>query len=165
MDFITRLLRSHGQHDSIWEIIGRMTKSTHFSIKTTHLAEDYAKLYIQEVVRLYGVLLSIISDWDAQFTAWFWKFFHKGLGSKVNLCTDFHSQMDGQSKRTIQTLEDMLRACVTDFKGNWYDQLPLIEFACNNRYHSKIQMALYKALYVRRCRSSIGWFEVGEVGW
>ncbi|WMV07797.1 hypothetical protein MTR67_001182 [Solanum verrucosum] len=71
-------------------------------------------------------------------------------------------EKDGQAKRTIQTLEDMLRACMIDFKGSLDDKLPLIEFAYNNRYHSSIQMAPYEALYGRRCRSPVGWFEVGE---
>ncbi|KAH0657753.1 hypothetical protein KY289_026501 [Solanum tuberosum] len=88
----------------------------------------------------------------------------KGFGSKVNLSTAFHPQTDGQAERTIHTLEDMLRACVIDFKGNWDDQLPLIEFTYNNSYHSSIQMAPYKALYGIRCRSPIGWFEVGKAG-
>ncbi|WMV07964.1 hypothetical protein MTR67_001349 [Solanum verrucosum] len=163
MDFITGLPRSRRQHDSIWVIVDRMTKLAHFlPVKTTNSAEDYAKLYIQEVVRLHGVPVSIISDRGAPFTTQFWKSFQKGLGSKVNLSTVFHHQTDGQAERTIQTLEDMLRACVIDFKGNWDDHLPLIEFAYNNSYHSSIQMAPYEALYGRRCRSPIGWFEVGE---
>ncbi|KAH0669343.1 hypothetical protein KY285_023504 [Solanum tuberosum] len=121
-----------------WEMINMDFITAHFlPVKTTHSAEDYDRLYIQEV---------------------------KGLGSKVNLSTAFHPQTDGQEESTIQTLEDMLSACVIDFKGNWDDHLPLIEFAYNNNYHSSIQMAPYEALYGRRCRSPIGWFEVGEVG-
>ncbi|KAH0715068.1 hypothetical protein KY284_007973 [Solanum tuberosum] len=132
------LPRSRRQHGSIWVIINRMTKSAYFlPVKTTHSAEHYARLYIQEV---------------------------RGLGSKVNLSTAFHPQTDGQAERTIQTLEDILRDCVIDFKGNWNDHLPLVEFAYNNSYHASIQMAPYEALYGRRCRSSIGWFEVGEAG-
>ncbi|KAH0781055.1 hypothetical protein KY290_000653 [Solanum tuberosum] len=105
------LPRSRRQHDSIWVIVDRMTKSAHFlSVKTTHSAEDYAKLYLQEVVRLHGVPVSIIYDRGAQFTAQFWKSFQNGLGSKVNLSTAFHSQIDGQAEYTIQTLEDM-RTC------------------------------------------------------
>ena len=96
-----------------------MTKSANsIPVKVSYSAEDYAKLYLQEVVRLHGVLVSNISDRGAQFTAQFWKSFQKGLGSKVNLSTAFHPQTDGQAERTIQTLEDMLRACVIDFKGN-----------------------------------------------
>ncbi|KAH0705892.1 hypothetical protein KY285_010419 [Solanum tuberosum] len=165
MDFITGLPRSRRQHDSIWVIVDRMTKTSHFfPVKTTHLAEDYAMLYLQEVVRIHGVLVSIISDRGAQFTAQFWKSFHKGLGSKVNVSTAFHPQTYGQAERTIQTLEDIFRACVIDLKGNWDDHLPIIEFAYNNSYHSSIQMAPYEAIYGRRCRSPIGWFEVGEAG-
>ncbi|WMV59179.1 hypothetical protein MTR67_052564 [Solanum verrucosum] len=88
----------------------------------------------------------------------------KGLDLKVNLNTAFHPKIDGQAERTIQILEDMLRACVIDFKGNWDDHLPLIEFAYINSYRFSIQMAPYEALYERRCRSPIGWFEVGEAG-
>ncbi|XP_070025986.1 uncharacterized protein [Nicotiana sylvestris] len=101
-------------------------------------------------------------DRGAQFTANFWKKFQQGLGTQVNLSTAFHPQTDGQTEQTIQTLKDMLRACVLDFKGNWDDHLPLIEFAYNNSFHVSIQMAPFEALYGRRCRSSIGWFEVGE---
>ena len=116
------------------------------------------------MVRLHGVLVSIISDRGAQFTAQFWRYFQKGLGSKVNLSTSFHPQIDGKTEHTIQTLEYMFIACVIDFKGNWDGHIPLIEFSYNNNYHSSIQMAPYDAFYERRCLSPIGWFEVGEVG-
>ncbi|WMV30064.1 hypothetical protein MTR67_023449 [Solanum verrucosum] len=112
-----------------------MTKSAQpSSVETTYAAEDYAKLYIQEIVGLHGVPVSIISD------------------------------RDGQAKYTIPTLEDMLRVCVIDFKGNWVEHLPLIEFPYNNSYHSSIQMAPCEDLYGRRCTYPIGWFEVGEAG-
>ncbi|XP_019239167.1 PREDICTED: uncharacterized protein LOC109219182 [Nicotiana attenuata] len=74
----------------------------------------------------------------------------------------FHPQMEGQAERTIQILEDMLRACVLDFKGNWDDHLPLIEFAYNNSYQASIQMGPFEALYGRQCRFLVGWFEIGE---
>ena len=114
----------------IWVIVDRMTKSSHFlAIKTTYSAEDYAKFYLTEIVRLHGVHFSIISDRGPQFTSHFWKSFQKGLGTQVNLTTTFHLQTNEQTERTIQTLEDLLRACVIDFKGSWDDHLPLIEFA------------------------------------
>ncbi|XP_070054171.1 uncharacterized protein [Nicotiana tomentosiformis] len=164
MDFITGFPRTLRRYDSIWVIIDRLTKSAHFLlVRTTYSAEDYAKLYIREIVRLHGVPLSIISDRGAQFTTYFWKSFQKGLGTQVNLSTAFHSQTDGQVERTIQIVKDMLRACVLDFKGSWDDHLPLIEFAYNNSFQASIQMAPYEALYGRKCRSSIGWFEVGEI--
>ena len=73
----------------------------------------------------------------------------------------FHPQMDGQSERTIQTLEDMLHACVLNFKGSWEEHLPLVEFTYNNNYQVSIQMAPYEALYGRSCQSSVYWTEVG----
>ena len=80
----------------------------------------------------------------------------------MKLSTAFYPQTDGQAECIIQTLEDMLRASVIDFKNNWDDHLPLIDFAYNNNYHSSNSMAPFEALYGRRCRSLIGWFEVGE---
>lgn len=80
----------------------------------------------------------------------------------MNLSTAFHPQMEKQVKRTIQTLEDMLRSYVIDFCGSCVDYLPLIEFTYNNSYHSRIGMAHFEALYGRRCRTLIRWFEVDE---
>ena len=91
-----------------------------------------------------------------------WKALQHGLGSRLNMSTTFHPQTDGQSERTIQVLEDMLRACVIDFGARWDRHLPLAEFAYNNSYHSSIQMAPFEALYGRRCRSLIGWFDLEE---
>lgn len=78
------------------------------------------------------------------------------------LSTTFHPQIDGKEEHTIYTLDNMLRACVIEFKGSWVDQLPLIKFGYDNNYHLIIQIAPFKNLYGRRCRSLIGWLEVGE---
>ncbi|KAH0644892.1 hypothetical protein KY284_032776 [Solanum tuberosum] len=118
MDFIVGLPRTRQQHDSIWVIVDQMTKSTHFlPVKVSYSAKDYAKLYLREMVRLHGVPLSIISDRGTQFTSQFWKSFQKGLSTRIKLSTTFHPLTDGKEERTILTLEDMLRACVIDFKG------------------------------------------------
>ena len=87
----------------------------------------------------------------------------KELGTRVDLSTSFHPQTDGQSEGTIQVLKDMLRACVIDFGGQWDQFLPLAKFAYNNSYHSSIEMAPFEALYGRRCRSPICWFDAFEV--
>ena len=79
----------------------------------------------------------------------------------MDLSTAYHPQKDGQSERTIQTIEDMLRACYLDFKGSWDDHLPLVEFVYNNSYHSSIGMTPHEALYGRKCRSPVCWDEVG----
>ena len=95
MDFITGLPRTRGQHNSIWVKVDRMSKSSRFlAVKTTYSAEDYAKLYLTEIVRLNGVPFSIMSDRGPQFTSQFWKSFQKGLGTQVNLSTKLHPLTD-----------------------------------------------------------------------
>ena len=103
-----------------------------------------------------------MSDRDPRFTAHFWKSFQKAMGTRLTMSTTFHPQTDGQSERTIQVLEDMLRACVLDYKGSWEEHLPLVEFAYNKSYQASIQMTPYEALYGRPCRSPLCWTEVGE---
>ncbi|GJS34921.1 putative reverse transcriptase domain-containing protein [Tanacetum coccineum] len=95
--------------------------------------------------------MSIISDRDGRFTSRFWQTLQKALGTRLDMSTTYHPQTDGQSERTIQTLEDMLRACVIDFGGNWDVHLPLVEFSYNNSYHSSIRCAPFEALYGRKC--------------
>ncbi|KAJ9560990.1 hypothetical protein OSB04_006150 [Centaurea solstitialis] len=163
MDFVTKLPRTPKGYDTIWVIVDRLSKSAHFlPMKETYSMDRLARLYIAEVVRLHGTPVSIVSDRDARFTSAFWQSFQREMGTRVNLSTAYHPQTDGQSERTIQTLEDMLRACVVDFGGSWEDHLPLIEFAYNNSYHSSIEAAPYEILYGRKCRTPLCWNEVGE---
>ncbi|KAA0056178.1 DNA/RNA polymerases superfamily protein [Cucumis melo var. makuwa] len=103
-----------------------------------------------------------VSDRDPRFTSKFWPSLQKAMGTGLKFSTSFHPQTDGQSERTIQTLEDMLRACVLQLKGSWDTHLTLMEFAYNNNYQSSIGMAPYKALYGRPCRTPVCWNEVGE---
>ncbi|GJU90622.1 putative reverse transcriptase domain-containing protein [Tanacetum coccineum] len=86
----------------------------------------------------------------------------EALGTQLDMSMAYHPQTDGQSERTIQTLEDMLRAYVMDFRGSWDVHLPLVEFSYNNSYHSSVRYAPFEALYRRKCRSPILWAEVGE---
>ncbi|XP_073064078.1 uncharacterized protein [Primulina eburnea] len=141
----------------------RLTKSSHFlPVKTTYSMNQYAEVYIQEIVRLHGIPVSIVSDRDPRFTSEFWKSLHRALGTKLAFSTAYHPQSDGQSERVIQILEDMLRACTIDFPGSWDSKLPLVEFTYNNSYQSSIGLAPYEALYGRKCRSPLYWEEVGE---
>ncbi|KAL0417133.1 UNVERIFIED_CONTAM: Transposon Tf2-11 polyprotein [Sesamum latifolium] len=158
MDFIVGLPRTLRKHDAIWVIVDRLTKSAHFlPIRQGDSLDKLAELYVAEIVRLHGVPVSIVSDRDPRFTSRFWGSLQRALGTKLHFSTAFHPQTDGQSERTIQTLEDMMRACTMEFKGNWDDHLPLMEFAYNNSFHSSISMAPYEALYGRRCRSPVCW--------
>jgi hypothetical protein len=117
MDFVSGLPRSPKGHDTIWVIVDRLTKSAHFiPIRMNFSLDQLAQLYIEEIVRLHGIPVSIVSDRDPRFTSRFWKSLHKALGTNLNFSTAFHPQTDEQSERTIQILEDMLRACVLDLK-------------------------------------------------
>ncbi|KAL0387779.1 UNVERIFIED_CONTAM: Transposon Tf2-11 polyprotein [Sesamum radiatum] len=158
MDFVVGLPRTLRKHDAIWVIVDRLTKSAHFlPIRLGDSLDKLAELYVSEIVKLHGVPVSIVSDRDPRFTSRFWGSLQGALGTKLHFSTAFHPQTDGQSERTIQTLEDMMRACIMEFKGNWDDHLPLMEFAYNNSFHSSIDMAPYEALYGRRCRSPVCW--------
>ena len=123
---------------------------------TTYTIAQYAKIFLDRIVSLHGVPISIIFDRGMQFTSKFWESFQKVLGTQLRFSTVFHPQTDGQFEMTIQTLEDMLRAYVLDFEGSWDQHLSLIKFAYNNSYQSTIQMAPYEALYGRKCRSPLG---------
>ncbi|KAD4180340.1 hypothetical protein E3N88_28931 [Mikania micrantha] len=163
MDFITKRPRTSRNHDSIWVIVDRLTKSAHFlPIREDYSMDRLAKLYVNEIVSRHGVPISIISDRDSRFISQFWKILQNSLGTQINMSTTCHPQTDGQNERTNQTLEYMLRSCVIDFEGSWDIHLPLVEFSYNNSYHTSIQCAPFEALYGRKFRSPICWSEVGE---
>jgi len=148
MDFVVGLPKAPSGQDALWVIIDRLTKSAHFlPIKVTDKLDKLAELYVREIVKLHGVPVSIVSDRDPWFTSRFWDRLQSAMGTKLNFSTAYHPQTDGQSERTIQTLEDMLRLCVLDFKGNWIRYLPLVEFAYNNSFQATIGMTPFKALY------------------
>ncbi|GJZ19017.1 putative reverse transcriptase domain-containing protein [Tanacetum coccineum] len=126
MDFITKLPRIRNGHDAIWVVVDRLTKSAHFlAIRKDYSTEKLVRLYTNEIAARHGVPVSVISDRDAQFRSRLWQTFQKALGTRFDMSTAYHPQTDGQSERTIQTLEDMLRACVIDFGGSWDVHLPL----------------------------------------
>nr|GEV77096.1 hypothetical protein [Tanacetum cinerariifolium] len=133
IDFVTKLPKTAAGQDTIWEVVSR-----------------------------HGVPVSIISDRDGRFTSHFLKSFNKALGTRLDMSTTYHPETDGQSEKTIQTLEDMLRACVLDFRKCWDKHLPLVEFSYNNSYHTSIKAAPFEALYRRKCRPPICWAEVGD---
>ncbi|GJX50001.1 putative reverse transcriptase domain-containing protein [Tanacetum coccineum] len=145
MDFITKLPKTKSGHDTIWVIVDRLTKLAHFlAMKEDYGTKRLEKLYIDEIVTRHGVPVSIILDQDGRFTSRCWQSVQKALGTRLDMSTAYHPQTDGQSERTIQTLEDMLRVCVIDFG------VPLAEFSYNNSYHTSIRCAPFKALYGRK---------------
>nr|GEU33421.1 putative reverse transcriptase domain-containing protein [Tanacetum cinerariifolium] len=152
MDFVTGLPRTPSGYDLNWVIVDRLTKSAYFlPKKKTDSIEKLVELYLKEIVCKHGVPVSVISDRDSLFTSRFWVSLQKALGTQLDLSTAYHPKTDGQSKRTIQTLEDMLQACVIDFGSSWDKHLSLVEFSYNNSYHASIQAAPFEALYGRKC--------------
>ncbi|GJW14205.1 putative reverse transcriptase domain-containing protein [Tanacetum coccineum] len=134
MDFVTKLPKSSQGYDIIWVIVDRLTKSVIFvPMRETDPLEKLARMYLKEV---------------------------KALGTNLDMSTAYHPQTDGQSERTIQTLEDMFRACAIDFGKGWGNHLPLVEFSYNNSYHASIKVAPFEALYGQKCRSPMCWAEV-----
>ena len=121
-----------------------------------------ARLYIDEIVKLHGVLVTIVSDRDPRFTSRFWPRLQKALGTTLHFNIAFHPQTDGQSEKTIQTLKDMLQAYVLEFQSSWILHLALVEFSYNNSYQASINIAPYEALYGRKCRIPLYWDEVGK---
>nr|GEW22353.1 putative reverse transcriptase domain-containing protein [Tanacetum cinerariifolium] len=163
MDFITKLPKSPQGFDTIWVIVDRLTKSAHFlPIRENDPLDKLARLYQNRLVVRHGIPVSIIYDRDGRFTSNFWISFHKFLGMDISISIVYHPETDGQSERTIQTLEDMLRACVIDFGKGWVKHLPLCEFSYNNSYHASIKAAPHEALYGRKYRSPVCLTEVGE---
>ncbi|GJR43856.1 putative reverse transcriptase domain-containing protein [Tanacetum coccineum] len=163
MDFVTKLPKASSGRDMIWVIVDRLTKSAHFlPAKENDSTEKLTRQYLKEVVSRHGVPVSIISDRDGRFVSQFWQSLQEAFGTQLDMSTAYHPETDGQSERTIQTLEDMLRACVIDFGKGWDRHLPLIEFSYNNSYHTSIKAAPFEALYGRKCRSPICWAEVGD---
>ncbi|KAA3473895.1 DNA/RNA polymerases superfamily protein [Gossypium australe] len=144
-DFVSRLSLTPKKKDAILVIVDRLTKFAHLiPIKTDYSLKKLVELYIDEIARLHGVPLSIISI-KTQGKL------HEALGTKLNFNTHFYSQTDGQSERLIQILEDI-----------WEKYLSLAEFAYNNNYQTSIKMAPYKALYGQKCRTLLYSFELSE---
>ncbi|XP_020963935.1 uncharacterized protein LOC110265328 [Arachis ipaensis] len=133
MDFVSGLPRTRADFDAVWVIVDRLTKSAQFlPIRMNYTLEELARLYIKEIVRLHVVPSTIISDKDPRFTSRFWGTFQRAFGTWLSLSIAYHPQIDGQSERIIQTLEDMLRACVLDQLARW-DQM-LTAQSCQKSY-------------------------------
>jgi bacterioferritin (cytochrome b1) len=149
--------------NSILVIVDRLTKSIHFKlVHTNYNTQKYAEIYIARILCLHGVPKMIVSDRGSQFITHFWEQLHASLGTHLIQSSTYHPQMDGQTERVDQILEDMLRACVMEHQGSWDKNLPWVEFSYNNSYPESLRMATFEALYRRRCRTSLNWIESGE---
>ncbi|WVZ97432.1 hypothetical protein U9M48_042972 [Paspalum notatum var. saurae] len=142
MDFIVGLPRTQSGFDSIWVVVDRLTKVAHFiPVKMTYLGAKLAELYMSRIVCLHGVPKKIVSDRGTLFTSHFWKCLHESMGTRLNFSSAYHPQTDGQTERTNQILEDMLRACAIQYGTSWDKSLPYAEFSYNNSYQASIKMS------------------------
>jgi IS30 family transposase len=147
MDFIVGLPRTSTGYDSIWVIMDRLTKVAHFIlVKTTYSRARLAELYMAWIVSLHGVPKKIVSDRGSQFTSWFWQKLHECLDTRFNFISAYHPQTDGQTERTNQVLEDMLRACALKHGGSWDKSLPYAKFSYINSYQASLKMSPFEAL-------------------
>ena len=163
MDFIVGLPRTRDGYDSICVIVDRLTKTTHFiPVRTTYTSAKLAELYMSRIVCLHGVLKKIVSDRGTQFTSRFWQKLHENLDTHLNFSSAYHPQTDGQTERTNQILEDMLRACALKYGNSWDKSLSYAEFSYNNSYQASLKMSPFEALYGRKCRTPLHWSETGE---
>ncbi|GKC06003.1 putative reverse transcriptase domain-containing protein [Tanacetum coccineum] len=164
MDFFTKLPKSSQGYGTIWVIVDRLTKSAIFvPMRKTDPMEKLARMYLKEVVTRHGIPVSIICNRDPRFASNFWRSLQKALGTNFDMSTAYHPQTDGQSERTIQTLEDMLHVYAINFGKGWVNHLPLVEFSYNNSCHASIKAAPFEAFYGRKCHSPVCWANVGQV--
>ncbi|WVZ75640.1 LOW QUALITY PROTEIN: hypothetical protein U9M48_023677 [Paspalum notatum var. saurae] len=144
MDFVVGLPCTQKGHNSIWVVVDRLTKVAHFiPVNTTYSGAKLVELYISRIVCLHGVPKRIISDRGSQFTSRFWEQLHDSLDTKLRFSTAYYPQTDGQTERTNQILEDMLRACAI-------------------YYQASLKKSPFEALYSKRCRTPLFWNQTGE---
>nr|GEW43428.1 putative reverse transcriptase domain-containing protein [Tanacetum cinerariifolium] len=138
-------------YGDFWTVIMHESHKSKYSI---HPGSD--KMY-QDMKKLYWW-----PNMKADIATYVSKSLQNALGTRLDMSTTYHPETDGQSERTIQTLEDMLRACAIDFRKGWVNHLPLVEFSYNSSVHATIKAAPFESLYGRKCRSPVCWTEVGE---
>jgi transposase InsO family protein len=148
MDFIVGLPRTQLGYDSIWVIVDRLTKVSHFiPVKTTYSRPQLAELYMSRIVCLHGVPKKIVSNRGTQFTLKYWERLLEILDTQLRFSSAYHPQTDGQTKSVNQILEDMLRACALQYGTSWDKSLPYAEFSYNNNYQESLKMAPFEMLY------------------
>ena len=158
LDFIIGLPRNRNQNDSIMVVVDKLSKETHFiPVNTTYKAANIAEIFIKQIFRLHGIPKVIIYDRDPKFTSNLWNSLFKGLNTTLNFSTSFHPQMDGQTERVNQILDDMLSMYVRQQPGKWEDYLHLVEFAYNNHYQASEKYSPFEILYGRKCNTLISW--------
>jgi hypothetical protein len=160
IDFIMGMLRTQSGYDSIWVIVDRLTKVTHFIlVKTTYIGPQLAELYMSRIVCLHEVPKKIVSDRGTQFTSRFWERLLETLDTQLHFSSAYHPQTDGQTKKVNLILEDMLRTCALQYRKSWDKSLSYAMFSYNNSYQESLRMATFEMLYGWRCGTPLFWSE------
>jgi hypothetical protein len=142
MDFIVGLPHTQAGYDSIWVIVDRLTKVAHFiPVKITYSSAKHAKLYMSRIMCLLGVPKKIVSDRGSHFTSKLWEKLYESMDTRLNFSSAYHPQIDRQTERTNQILEDMLRVCAPKYGKSWDKSLPYAKFSYNNSYQASIKVA------------------------
>ena len=148
MDFIGPLPPSPEGYNFIWVVIDRMTSMVHLvALKTSATAVEVAEKYLKEIVRLHGVASSVVSDRDPRFTSAFWTEVHRLLGTKLMMSTSFHPQTDGATERANRVINSVLRAVIKPDQSDWYEKLPMVEFAINSAENKSSGFAPFELNY------------------
>ena len=147
MDFITGLPKSEGK-EVIMVVVDRLTKYSHFiPLSHPYKAMDVATAFLNQVYKLHGLPMTLITDRDPVFTSRFWKGLFSQLGVKLNMSSSYHPQTDGQTERVNQCLENYLRSMIFEQPKKWVKWLPLAEWWYNTNYHSSLKTSPFQALY------------------
>lgn len=154
LDFIIGLPKTKRQHDSIMVVVDTLSKETQFiPVQSTFGTTTIAHISMEDIFQLHGIPKMILSDRDAKFTSNFWEALFGCMGNKLNFNTTYHPQMNGQTQRTNQILDDMLRMYVMDRPTKWEYFFHLFEFSYNKNYQTSIKMITFKALYGKMCHT------------
>ena len=158
MDFITGLPKSKKHNYSIFLVVDKLSKETHFiQVNSTYKVVHIIGIFLKEIFQLHGIPKATISDRDKKFTSNFQRSLFSVLETQLNCSTFYHPQTDGQTERVNQILEDMIRMYVMNNPTKWEDYLHLVEFAYNNGYHNFTKMSPFEVLYGRKCRTPVTW--------
>ena len=158
MDFITGLPKRKKKNDSIFVVVDKLSKATHFiPVNSTYKAMHIVDIFLKDIFTLLGIPKEIILDRDKKFTRKFWRSLFSDLETQLNFSTSYHLQTDGKTEQVNQIVENMLRMYVMNNPTKWEDYLHIVEFAYNNGYQTSTNMSPFDVLYGWKCGTSINW--------